>query len=220
MNKTAYILVGIAAVLLGAFLAASHFYPRADKAALPKPTASGASPNAALLTPADSASLGSMMARVTVVEFLDPECEGCRAMHPIVKRIMREFDGRVRLLIRYMPLHRNSVYAASALEAAGEQGRYWDMLDVLFQHQPEWASHEAPKPELIPQLAARIGLDMKAFEKSIINPAHKLKIQRDQEAGKAFGVTGTPSFFVNGRLLEQLGYEPLKALIERELLKN
>ena len=140
-------------------------------------------------------------------------------MHPLVKRIMNEHQGGVRLVIRYMPLHRNSVYAASALEAAGEQGRYWDMLDILFQHQPEWGDHRAPKPELIPELAARIGLDMKRFERSISNPAHKAKIERDLNDGKNVGVTGTPTFFVNGRRLERLGYDPLKALIKEELSK-
>lgn len=216
MKKTLYTLAATAIVFVVAFFLIAESYDsaqqRAAKTAAPKPTAS-----TPLLVRSDSPSIGPLMSRTVVVEFLDPECEACRAMHPIVKRLLSEYEGRIRLVIRYMPLHSNSVYAATALEAAGEQGRYWEMLDLLFRHQPEWGDHRAPKPELIPKLAARLGLDMKAFQKSMDDPAHKAKIERDLEDGKAAGVRGTPTFFVNGRPLQNLGYDSLNAMINQEL---
>lgn len=225
MKKTLYTLAITAVVMIVAFLLIFESYrsvpqSTAEKPGTHKAAASRPALDSAVLVRPDSPALGPLMAKVVVVEFLDPECEGCQAMHPLVKRIVSEYEGRIRLVIRYMPLHGNSVYAATALEAAGAQGRFWDMLDILFRHQREWGDHRTPKPELIPQFAARIGLDMKAFQRSLDDPAHKIKIARDLSDGKAVGVAGTPTFFVNGRLLEQLGYDSLKALIDQELSRQ
>ena len=163
--------------------------------------------------------LGPKDAKVTLVEFLDPECESCRAIYPMVKHLLGEYGNRVRLVVRYMPLHPNSMYAASALEAAGEQGRYWEMLETLFINQPRWGSHHDPKPELIPGLAEQIGLDMEAFRRSVNSNAHRAIVEADRKDGESLGVTGTPTFFVNGKRLETLGYETLKALIDQELAR-
>lgn len=224
MKKTLYTLAITTIVMMVAFFLGLESYQSVQESSTknrgsPKAAASKPAPDTAILVRPDSPALGPLMAKVVVVEFLDPECEGCQAMHPLVKRVLAEYEGRIRLVVRYMPLHGNSVYAATALEAAGAQGRFWDMLDVLFQNQREWGDHRAPKPELIPQFAARIGLDMKAFQRSMEDPAHKIKIARDLSDGKAVGVTGTPTFFVNGRLLEPLGYDSLKSLINQELSK-
>lgn len=218
MNKHTYIIGGVAALLVLAFVGATQLYRGSERPAQRKATSSPPAPaDPSLLVRSDSPTLGSLMARVTVVEFLDPECESCRAMHPITKRILREYEGRVRLVLRYMPLHLNSAYAASVLEAAGEQGRYWEMLDVLFEYQPQWGDQQTPQPPLILELAARVGLDMKALQRSLQNPSHANKIQRDEAEGKKAGVTGTPTFFVNGSKLQKLGYEPLKAAIDKVL---
>lgn len=170
-----------------------------------------------LLVRPDSPSKGPRDAPVTVVEFLDPECEACRAMYPLVERVMSEFEGKVRLVLRYVPLHPNSALAASALEAAGEQGRYWDMLEVLFARQPEWGDHHQPRPELIPEYARQIGLDMDAFLPSFQGIKHRAKVERDRADAEKLGVRGTPSFFVNGRPLERLGYEPLRDAVREAL---
>jgi protein-disulfide isomerase len=166
-----------------------------------------------------SRSLGPPDAKVTVVEFLDPECESCRAMYPMVKQLLGQYGDRVRLVVRYMPFHANSIYAAGVLEAAGEQGRYWEMLEILFQYQPEWGSHHAPRPDLIPGYARQIGLDMDAVDRFLRAGGHRAIVEIDAADGRRLQVTGTPTFFVNGRLLENLGYDPLRALIEEELAK-
>ena len=218
MNKHTYIIAGMAALLVVVFLAATQLYRGSERPAEGKRAASPPAPaDPSLLVRSDSPTLGPLMARVTVVEFLDPECESCRAMHPITKRILREYEGRVRLVLRYMPLHLNSAYAATVLEAAGEQGRYWEMLDMLFEYQEQWGDQQTPQPPLILDLAARVGLDMKSLHRSLQDPAHAKKIERDEEDGKKVGVTGTPTFFVNGSKLQKLGYEPLKAAIDKAL---
>ena len=218
MNRNIYIIAGIAAVLIALFLAATQFYRGEVQPSAAKPASTPpAGADTSMLVRSDSPTLGPLLARVTLVEFFDPECESCRAMHPITKRIFREYQGRVRLVLRYMPFHLNSAYAATVLEAAGEQGRYWEMLEILFEHQPEWGDLQTPQPPVILQLAARLGLDMKALESSLSNPAHATKIQRDEQDGNKLGVNGTPTFFVNGSRLQQLGYEPLKAAIDKAL---
>lgn len=162
---------------------------------------------------------GSEDAKVTVVEFLDPECEACRAMHPIIKRLLSEYEGKIKFVIRYMPLHGNSRFAAVHLEEAREQGKYDEALDILFERQPEWADHGRPRPDLIPVLLSEIGIDKATLESSNLISKHGWKIDLDQSDGKALGVRYTPTFFVNGEMLSEIGYGPVKQAIEKHLAK-
>jgi len=219
MRKDIFRLAAIAAVLITALVLAAGYHLGAQRAERAERVAEQSRTDDSIFVRPHSRSMGPQNAKVTVVEFLDPECESCRAMYPRVKQLLGQYEGRIRLVVRYMPLHPNSLYAAGAVEAAGAQGRYWEMLEILFQNQPHWGSHHAPRPELIPGYAQQIGLDMQAFERSLSAGAHRRLVEADHADGKRLGVTGTPTFFVNGRLLERLGYEPLKALIEEELAK-
>jgi protein-disulfide isomerase len=169
---------------------------------------------ASLLVRPHSPVTGPQTAPVTIVEFLDPECESCRAMYPIVKSLLAEYGERVRLVIRYMPLHGNSVLAASSLEEARELGKYDEALALLLERQPEWGSHHAPRPELIPRYLASLGIDPARLEPDYVIPKHRWKIDQDQADGVSLGVRGTPVFFVNGVRLPELGYASLKQAIE------
>lgn len=219
MKKDAARLAGIATVLILASALAAGFYLRHQRLERAEQVAARARSGDLALVRPHSRSLGPPDAKVTVVEFLDPECESCREIHPWMKHLLGRYPGRVRFVLRYMPLHPNAAYAASALEAAGEQGRYWDMLEILFRYQPQWGSHHAPRPDLIPEYARAIGLDMVAFEQSLRSGAHRRLVEIDLADGRSLGVTGTPTFFVNGRPLERLSFEHLRALIEEELAK-
>lgn len=210
---------GIGVVLVAVFVAGGLYYSRQQAEKKAAEVASQPPADANLLVRPHSRSLGPADAKVTVVEFLDPECEACRAIYPGVKKLLGQYGGKVRLVVRYMPLHGNSVYAASALEAAGEQGKYWEMLEALFEQQPRWGSHHAPKPELIPEIAAGVGLDMAAFNRTVNSTAHKALIETDRADGRSLGVTGTPTFFVDGKKLERLDYGTLQAMINEGLLK-
>jgi protein-disulfide isomerase len=164
-----------------------------------------------------SISVGPADAPVTIVEFFDPECESCRAMYPIVKQVLTDVGNRARLVIRYMPLHQNSVQAATLLEAAREQNRYGEYLDIVMARQPEWGDHAAPRPDLLLTYAPTAGLDTERLRVAATNPDIRARIEQDEADGRALGVSGTPTFFVNGRVLPQLGYGPLRAAVEAAL---
>ena len=160
---------------------------------------------------------GNTSSRVTVVEWLDPECEGCRAIHPSFERIMSEYSNQVQFVIRYMPFHRNSMYAATALEEARELGKFKEALDLIFEKQPEWGSHRAPRPDLIPVYLSQLGIPKEKLESAYLLQKHGAKIRLDEEDGLKVGVRATPSFFVNGQPLAELGEQQLRAAIVKAL---
>lgn len=214
MKNDKYLLIGIAALTITIFLWGARWYTHSQD----KKQTSPINWNGPPLIRSYSPSLGNADARVTIVEFLDPECEACSALFPVVKKVLKEFDDdQVRLIVRYMPFHGNSAYAASILEAARKQGKYWEALETLFERQPDWASHHQPKPELLLGYMKDLGLDMERVSASLQDEEVRSKIKQDEEDGRQVGVTGTPTFFVNGKKLEHLGYEPLKSAIEAEL---
>lgn len=168
----------------------------------------------------DSQQIGSSGAPVTLIEFADLECEACRVAHPTVKKILEEYQGKIHFVFRNFPLHKNSVLAAKAAEAAGEQGKFWEMHDLLFQKQQEWGEKQTPQTELFMSYADELKLDKERFSTSLNSAAYTDKINRDKDDGIASGVQGTPTFFLNGRQLKGVPrYEELKSLIEEELKK-
>lgn len=213
----------IAGVLIVGFVLAAKFYSPTQPVPEPTPAASstpagapGASIEALLVRPY-SPTQGAEQAKVTVVEFFDPECESCRAMYPIVKQVMQEFEGRVKLVIRYMPLHPNSVYAASLLEAARAQNKYWEYLEIVMLRQPEWASHAAPRPDLLLTYAPMVGLNADQLKAAAADPDIRMRITQDERDGNALGANRTPTFFINGRPLMRLGYNELREAIQSQL---
>ncbi len=184
------------------------------------PAASAATPPSAgdaQLLRTHSPSQGPESAPVTIVEFFDPECESCRAMFPIVKQVMSEFPGQVRLVIRYMPLHPNSIYAATMLEAARAQNKYWEYLEVVMLRQPEWASHAGPRPELLVSYAPMVGLDVDQLRTAAADPQVRARIDLDQRDGVAFGARQTPTFFINCKELMRLSTVDLRTAVQAAL---
>lgn len=204
----------VAAIVIGLFVLAATWYQPAPTAPEPNPVPTQTS--LALVRP-HSPFLGPEQAAVTVVEFLDPECESCRVMFPMVKQLLTEFEGRVRLVIRYMPLHGNAVYASSLLEAARVQDKYWEFLEIMMLRQPEWASHAAPRPDLLLTYAPMVGLDVDKLKADAENPQIRIRILQDQTDGESLGVNGTPTFFINGRELMRLSFADLRAAIQSQL---
>lgn len=209
------VLAVIAGVLVAVFVAGAIVYRRQES----QQATATAVANADRLIRPHSPTLGPADAPVTIVEFLDPECEACAAMHPVVKRVMSEFDGRVRLVVRYMPFHGNSAYAATLLEATRAHDSYWGTLETFFLRQHEWASHHAPRPELLLEYAVLAGLDKETWRAEAANPEFQQRIRQDAEDGQALGVNRTPTFFVNGQPLAQIGYEPLRAAVAAALAR-
>ena len=162
---------------------------------------------------------GNPAAKVTIVEFLDPSCETCRAFYPIVKRMVNASFGQVRLVVRYAPLHQGSDTAVKILEAARQQGEYWEALERAMATQPQWAAHDRPQPEMLWDFIGDIGLDMMKAKADAKGPAIEQSLRQDVADMQALKVDRTPGFFVNGTPLREFGEAQLKALVEQELKK-
>ncbi len=222
MRKEIKILGAIAIVVVIAGIIGASYYRSALQSER-IPTTPTRTANASLVRE-DSPTLGAAAAPVTIVEFLDPECESCAAFAPVIKKILKEYDGKVRLVVRYMPLHPNSLSAATFTEAAGEQGKYWEAQEMLFQKQPEWGTkHGQPITAqgniniLFKKYATELGLDSKKMDVVFAENRYGAKLERDKKDGQSLGVRQTPTIFVNGRKLARLYESDLKSLINEEL---
>ncbi|UGS27253.1 thioredoxin domain-containing protein [Microbacterium resistens] len=199
MNRTLraiLVAVGAAVVLLlGGLL-----FVLATRGAAPEAMDPAADPTASVVRD-DSHVLGEEGdGRVTVVEFLDFECEACGAFYPVVENLRAEYAGEITYVVRYFPLpgHVNAMNAAVAVEAAAQQGRFEDMYHQLFRTQAEWGEAPAPDPAVFRAYAQELGLDMASYDRAVADPATTERVNRDVEDGRALGITGTPTFFLNG----------------------
>lgn len=137
---------------------------------------------------------------VTLVEFLDFECEACGAFYPIVEDLRERYEGEITYIVRYFPLpgHGNSTNAARAAEAAAEQDRFEDMYRRLFETQAEWGESAESKADLFRGFAQELGLDMDAYDAAVASEATAARVDLDLQEGQRLGVTSTPTFFVDG----------------------
>lgn len=221
-GREALILAAIAVPILAIAAVLVFVVDGGDGAgASPRPATEGESgaaggDRAAQLVYPDSPSLGPADAPVTLVEYLDPECESCRAFYPIVKEVMAANEGQVRLVIRYVPYHSNSALAYAALEEAGRQGKYWEALEYFFARQPEWGEQREPQTEAFLAYGAELGLDVEALRAALTSP-DLTKLERDAADAEDLGVSGTPTFFVNGTMVEDFSEQGLRDAIDRAL---
>ena len=156
---------------------------------------------------------------VTFVEFLDFECEACRAAFPMVEQLRAEYGDRVNFVIRYFPIqsHFNAERAARAVEAAAQQDKFEPMYKKMYETQSEWGEQQTPADSRFRGFAAELGLDMAAFDAAYNDPATLDRVNVDVADGKALGVKGTPTFFIDGTEVEFWSYDDLKAAVEQAL---
>jgi protein-disulfide isomerase len=221
-NKAFIFLIIIVAVLAGGF-----WYLKKEIRPIEDTSTSqvNAAANSFRVVPFDNDTLikphspfkGEASAKVTMVEFLDPECEACAAMYPYVKKVMQEFKNDLRIVVRYMAYHKNSKYVVNILEGARAENKYWEALDLLFTTQNQWANHHNPRPELIPQILKPLGLNIDKIIADAKSGKFDHLVETDMKDGDVVGVRGTPTFFINGKMLEELGYETLRAGIEKSI---
>jgi protein-disulfide isomerase len=168
---------------------------------------------------------GNPKAPVTLEEFGDFECPTCSAYAVELKKIEAEFGDRLRVIFREYPLyptpHKHALIAAQAAEAAGLQGRFWEMHDKLYENQKAWTEATDVMPMFI-DYAKQIGIDTDRFGRELNGEIVAARIFQDGRRVHALGVTGTPSFFVNGKALDPAQFSPdgLRALINQALLGN
>ncbi len=154
------------------------------------------------LTPAVSErdhTVGSADARVTLVEYGDYECPHCGALHPVIEAARKAFGGNLRFGFRHFPLrssHPHALAAAKAAEAAGEQGRFWEMHDRLYRRQTQLEDADLLRH------ARKIGLDVARFERELVARTHEVRIREDLASAAQSGAGGTPSLFINGELYQ------------------
>ncbi|MFN6554709.1 DsbA family protein [Mycolicibacterium septicum] len=158
---------------------------------------------------------------VTFVEFLDFECEGCRALYPVIEQLRAEYGDRVNFVIRYFPLqaHVNSERAARAVEAAAQQGQLEAMYKKMYDKQAQWGEKQAPADDVFRGFAVELGLDMTAFDAAYADPATLERVRLDVADGRALGVQGTPTFFLNGTRFQPRSYEDVTTALNKALAK-
>jgi len=157
--------------------------------------------------------------KVTFVEFLDFECEACRAAFPAVEQLRTAYGDRVSFVVRYFPLdgHFNAMRAARAVEAAAQQDQFEAMYKKMYETQAEWGEQQVPMDDRFRQYAQDLGLDMAQWDTDYASDATKARIQADIDDGTAMGVTSTPTFFVNGQRLEPKSYDDLTTALDQAL---
>lgn len=156
---------------------------------------------------------------VTFVEFLDFECEACRAAYPAVEELRERYRDRVTFVVRYFPVpsHFNAERAARAVEAAAQQGRFEPMYKTMFQTQSEWGEQQVPMDDRFRGYAQQLGLDMARWDAAYVDPATLERVLADRADGLALGVEGTPSFFVNGQKVEVRSGDELTQALDNAL---
>lgn len=167
----------------------------------------------------DRQAIGSPSAKVTIVEFADYQCPACRLAHPVVEQILEEYKDRVYFVFRNFPLpmHQNAVLAATAAQAAGAQGKYWEMYTSLYENQEEWGESSKAK-DLIKSYAEDLGLDTGKFATDLDSQIGKAIIEKDQDDGYKLGVNSTPTFYINGdKLAGVIDYDAFKKELDKRL---
>jgi len=223
----------IGAVALVAILGGLWFYGRSKSD--PKANANTPSNSA---TPAKNATIppnaplgaqppnemGSPNAMVTLEEFADLQCGSCAAAHPIMNEIKAMYGTRIHFIFRNYPLqipaHDKSYDAAIAAEAAGAQGKFWEMQNMMFTHQQDWT--KAPTfRDIWKGYAQTMGLNIPKWESDIAGIAAKGRVNQDMERGKALGINSTPTLYINNVSIpySSMTVDGLKPLIDAELQK-
>lgn len=165
---------------------------------------------------ADNA-LGPAHSPVTIVEYGDFECPNCKQAAPVVKLQLTRFADRVRLVFRHFPLeevHPHALHAALAAEAAGGQGKFWPMHDLLFENRQHLKLHH------LRGYAERLDLDLVRFDADMADEIYLQRVREHMESGSRSGVRATPTFFVNGAIQDvSFGLEALARAVESALRK-
>jgi len=162
-----------------------------------------------LAVPVDASdhTLGPEHAPIVVVEYGDFECPTCKQAAPTVRLLLERFASRVRVAFRHFPLeqaHPHALAAAEAAESAGEQGKFWEMHDLLFANQDRLTPHH------LRGLAERLGLDLATFTAEMDDHVYLQRVREHQDGGRRSHIRGTPAFFVNGRIVDvSFGFERL-----------
>ena len=165
---------------------------------------------------AGAPSKGDAAAPVTVVMFSDFQCPTCAAVHPVLQKVLAEYPGKIRFVVRNYPLttlHENAFRAAAAANAAAAQGKFFEYAEVLYRYQ------DALDDDSLKKYAGELGLNLQQFELDLQSEKTSEAVRKDMADGKAYGITGTPTVYVNGAKLRVLTADGFREAIDKALKK-
>lgn len=166
---------------------------------------------------------GDREAEVTLIEYSDLQCPACGAYYPVVKQLTDEFVQSALFVYRHFPLrqiHFNAQISAQAAEAAGLQGKFWEMHDLLFENQTTWAEEKEPRV-LFEEYAKKLGLNSDQFRQDLDSDKVRNEVEKDYQSGLNAGVNATPTFFLNNNKIQNpASLEEFRSIIQKEIGKN
>ena len=168
---------------------------------------------AQVFTYTDSPFLGSEKAKIVITEFAEFKCIYCEELSPVLKKLVAESNGKVRLVFKHFPLknHPNTLFSSRAAQAANRQGKFWEMSDLLYRN------FNKQDPEDVMEYAKTLGMNIERFKKDLEDPKIEQLIVRDKMEGVRAKVVGTPTLFINGKMYNLRHDEAfLKDLIDEE----
>lgn len=160
---------------------------------------------------------GNKESKIVLVEYSDFQCPACGYYYPMVKKLNEELGDKIGFAYRHFPLpqHKNAKIAAYAAEAAGKQGKFWEMHDMIFDNQKKWSEEKGAKDIFI-DYAKALNLNLDQFRGDLDSKAIQEKVESDYQSGVRSKVDSTPSFFLNGEKIQNpQSYDDFKSLVEK-----
>ncbi len=215
MKQSHFTLIALL-LMLAAFSTVALFYNAEQEQVQTERT----STNSEALIKDYSVKAGNPAAKVTIVEFMDPACGTCAQFHPFVKQLMQQYSGKINLVVRYLPFHQGSDKMVGMLEAARNQDKFWEVLELMFATQSQWTINHVAQPEIFLGFIEQSGVDVARIKQEMNDPAAIKIMQQDLADGQLLGADKTPSFFVNGKPLPSFGFKQLQTLVDAEVSAN
>jgi len=211
MKKLSVVIAAVA-LLLAAFVIATQIYNKQKD----EKAAANVQQNYSVLERAHSPTLGDKNAKVTIVEFFDPACETCKAFSPLLKDMVKSYPGKIRVVLRYLPLHQGSDEVVKYLAAAQQQGKFWELLDTAYDTQGGWTRHHVVQLDEFAKILTLTSVDIEKANQDVKSADLLQRIQQDIADAKTLKVTKTPGFFVNGKPLVRFGFQEFIDLVGSE----
>lgn len=161
---------------------------------------------------------GNPNATVVLIEYSDFQCPACAYFHAVINQLRTTYPDSVVFIYRHFPLpqHNNAKMAAYASEAAAKQGRFWEMHNLIFENQQDW-SEKNPADSIFEGYAKQLGLDMERYKIDVKDPQIAQKVAQQLASGEKLNVTGTPTFYLNGKQIRGTDLDSFKKLIDEQL---